>query len=83
MLNLERVRLPPGPADLGHPDCGLHDNGPAVVRRRHRAVHQPREFAQARERVRGPRREAEIPRRTVRDSAHSHSHSHMQREGIV
>ena len=62
----ERRRLSPGPAAHRHPDRHLLAGRHALVRRRHRALHQPRALADARERDVGARRTTQVPRRQVR-----------------
>ena len=57
----ERLWLPPGPVcGGGDAGCVLSD-GPAMVRRSHRALHLPCQQPEAGVRVFGPRRAAQVP----------------------
>lgn len=61
----ERLRLPFGPVRSGAVDHPKIVPGSALVRRRHRSVHQPRQRSQAADRVRRARRKAPVLGRQV------------------
>ncbi len=61
LLFAEGRRLPPGSPDRNDPHHHLLHLRPALVRRRHRALHQPRPLAHPRVRDGGAGREAAVP----------------------